>query len=70
MADAPGHTQIPLDMCDLYLRQIMHYPMFEHELEGLREFGRRLEAHGIIKEAHFPEFVGRPLSEPTKVSAG
>jgi len=57
IADAPNHTGIQEDLCRKYLTEIMHYPMQERELEGLREFGRKLVAHGILKETHWPEIV-------------
>ncbi len=57
-ADAPGHTGIPFELCNRYLRDIMYYPMGQRELEGLKEFGRLLTVHGILKEAWFPEVVG------------
>jgi len=59
VADAPGHTNMPIELCDRYLRTIMHYPMHDHELEGLREFGRRLQSHQILDGVYFPEIVGQ-----------
>jgi len=57
IADAPGNTGIPLELCDRYFKEIMHYPMHERELEGLREFGSSLEKHGFLDRAYFPEIV-------------
>jgi len=57
VADAPGHTGLSPELCDHYLRDIMHYPMHEQELAGLQEFGRLLSKHGLLEPIHWPEIV-------------
>jgi len=57
VADAPEQTGLPPALCNRYLRDIMHYPMEDRELDGLREFGRLLVKHGLLKVAHWPEIV-------------
>ncbi len=65
IADAPAHTGLPLSLCRKYLTEIMHYPMYERELEGLREFGRLLALHGLIDRAFEPILVGKALKYGT-----
>lgn len=57
ISEAPVETGIPHELCDFYFRHIMHYPMQERELEGLNEFGRSLESHGLLARAYFPTLV-------------
>jgi chorismate dehydratase len=57
IAEAPAPTGIPLELCDVYFRRVMHYPMHEKELEGLHEFGRSLKRHGFLTDLHFPTIV-------------
>ena len=61
-ADAPGHTGMSLEQCDYYLKRIMHYPMRERELAGLREFGKLLLEHGLIEEVFTPTIVSPDFS--------
>ena len=38
LADAPAETGLPHALCERYLQKIMHYPLEERELHGLKEF--------------------------------
>ena len=60
--DAPVHTGMSFEQCDYYLRRIMHYPMRERELAGLREFGNLLLEHGLIEEVFTPTIVSPDFS--------
>ncbi|MDR3691673.1 MAG: menaquinone biosynthesis protein [Fimbriimonas sp.] len=62
VADAPAQTRLSFEMCDRYLRHIMHYPLYERELEGLREFGNLIVEHGILPEVYWPELVAPDTS--------
>jgi len=57
LATAPAETGLPPDLCARYLREIMRYPMYESELNGLGEFGRLLTEHGLLDQTHFPTIV-------------
>jgi chorismate dehydratase len=63
IAEGAEQTGIPLEMCDRYFRSIMHYPLLDPEMEGLREFRRSVSAHGFIRPAHFPAIVTGDFTE-------
>jgi chorismate dehydratase len=56
IAEAP-QPGIPIELCDRYFREIMHYPMGERELAGLQEFGHSLQRHGFLDQPYFPTLV-------------
>jgi len=63
IADAPHETGLPQELCERYLRKIMHYPMQEKELEGLKEFGLLLGEYGLLDQVHFPAIIAPDFSE-------
>jgi len=62
LADAPSETGLPHALCERYLHKIMHYPLEERELHGLREFGHELHKFGLLDPVHFPALIAPDFS--------
>jgi chorismate dehydratase len=66
LADAPAETGLPHALCERYLHKIMHYPLEERELHGLREFGHELHKFGLLDPVHFPALIAADFSQELK----
>jgi chorismate dehydratase len=57
IAESSRETGFSIQQCRHYLLDIMDYRLTELHVAGLREFGRRLNALGILEEVHEPQII-------------